>query len=54
VPDTSRISRAPSASAASTNAGSLRVTSACSGVLVRERRSVHASRLGASNVVKLG
>ena len=33
--------------AASTNCGSFSVTSACSGVLVRSRRTVQTSRLGA-------
>ena len=36
--------------AASMNCGSLSVTSACKGVLVRLRRTVQTSRLGASKV----
>ena len=49
---TNRILRveAPRTRAASTNCVSFISTSACSGVLVRARRTVHDSRDGASNV----
>ena len=50
----SRNTRAASACAASKNASSFSVVSACSGVLVRTRRTVQCSRLVASNVMKLG
>jgi hypothetical protein len=46
--------RSASARAASTNTGSLSVASACSGVSVRTRLTVHCSRLGASNVTRPG
>jgi hypothetical protein len=43
-----------SAWAASKNAGSFNVVSACSGVLVRTRRTVHVSRLVESKVSMVG
>src|SRR5436309_1462498 len=46
--------RAARARAASKKTGSLSVVSACSGVLVRTRRAVQNSRLGASKTVRLG
>ena len=45
-----RAMRGASARAASTNTGSFSVVSACSGVFVRTRLTVHTSRLGASKV----
>ena len=50
----SRNTRAASARAASKYASSFSVVSACSGVLVRTRRTIACSRLVASNVMKLG
>ena len=46
--------RWPKTRAASTNTGSLRVTSAWRGVLVRGRWTTHSPRAGASNVVSIG
>ena len=46
--------RSANARAASTNCGSFKVTSACSGVDVVGRATVHTSRFGASNVVMFG
>ena len=46
--------RSASVRAASTNCGSFISNSACSGVLVRSRRTRHASRDGASNVLISG
>ena len=50
----SRSERSANTRAASMNCGSLSSTSACKGVLVRSRRTVQASREGASNVVICG
>src|SRR5262249_775201 len=52
--DVSAIIRRASARAASKYASSFNVVSACSGVFVRTRRTVHASRLVESNVVNAG
>src|SRR5262249_39408182 len=52
--DVSAIIRRASARAASKYASSFNVVSACSGVFVRTRRTVHASRLVESNVVDAG
>ncbi len=46
--------RSASLRAASTYVGSFISTSACSGVFVRSRRTVHVSRSGASNVLSVG
>ncbi len=50
----SRSTRSPNALAHSTYCGSFINSSACSGVLVRSRRTQHASRDGASNVLNCG
>ena len=50
----SPVMRRASALAASNDAGSFSSVSAWSGVFVRTRRTVQNSRLGASNVAKVG